>query len=182
MKSITFLWITALLLHFHSDANAQDDGVASDSESVFQSIPITQVPAVLLSYVDTTKIATHSALFIFNHSLHPLGKMEFMDGNKIYQKLSINLKMNRCSLVYVDSGSHQLHTMYQREGIAAKFTPGSIYFAELFTRTRLLVPPGIPSKNKKGEEFGAVIFNYINVEKGIELFPKLKSTAVLVNE
>ncbi|CAN5534822.1 hypothetical protein BH10BAC3_BH10BAC3_33400 [soil metagenome] len=182
MKSISFLWLTTLLLSLYSVAYAQDNSLESDSASGFRSIPIEQVPPPLLSYVDTTKLYDCSALFIFNHSLHPLGKMEFMDSNKIYNKLNRTLKMNRCTLVYVDSGRHKLHTMYQRDGTAVEFNPGSIYFAELFTRTHFLVPAGIHYKNKEGEEFGAVLFYYIGAAKGTELLSKLKKIAVLLNE
>lgn len=176
------LLLSALLMVIQPVVHAQDHVLSPDSSSAVVPVSAAQVPPELLATVDTARMHDRAALFIFNHSLHPLGKMEFMDNKQQFRKLNTPLKMNRCTLVYVDSGMHQLHTMYQLDGKQAFFHAGSIYFAELLTRTRWLVPGGIPNKNKNGEEFGAVLFNYINVEKGLQLFTDLKKKTILLNE
>jgi hypothetical protein len=88
-------------------------------------------------------------------------------------------------LLYIDTGLHYFHTMYQQLKKPVYFEPGKIYMVRLFSRT--IWPLGgvsIIKKNEQGEkvEYAAVLLEYINNNKAIELLNNMKKKEVLVNE
>lgn len=139
----------------------------------------------LLQYLDTGLLKTKSVLFVFNESLHPLGRYEFYDAGSRVKYLHIPMRMNRCTMLYIDTGLHQFHTMYQQLKVPVDYRPGKIYMARLFTRT--MWPIGgisVIKKNEQGEdiEYAAVLFEYINSLKAAELYGKMKKKEIVVNE
>jgi hypothetical protein len=95
------------------------------------------------------------------------------------------MRMNRCTLLYIDSGMHLFHTIYQRLKKPVNYETGKIYLARLFSRTIwLLGGTSIIKKNERGEpeEYAAVLFEYINAIAARELYGGMKKKEVLVNE
>jgi hypothetical protein len=140
---------------------------------------------VLLPYIDTNQLSTRSVLFVFNESLHPLGRHEFYDAGAPVKYLHIPMRMNRCTLLYIDTGLHHFHTMYQQLKVPVHFEQGKIYMARLFTRT--IWPVGgisVIKKNEQGDpvEYAAVLFEFINSNAATELMNKMKKKEVIVNE
>lgn len=148
-------------------------------------VPLRECPGELVAYVNTDSLKTKAILLLFNESLHPLGRYEFFDSGSMVRYLHIPIRMNRCSLLYIDSGVHNFHTMYQQLKVPVYFRPGKIYMARLFTRT--IWPIGgisIIKKNEQGEdiEYAAVLFEYVDSHKAAELYGKMKKKKVVVNE
>jgi hypothetical protein len=161
---------------------AQHKGDITDSIFTDRSIPAKECPAGLLRFVNTDLLQNKSALFIFNEALHPLSKNGLRDSKRAAKFLSARIKMNRCALLYIDSGVHRFHTIYQRRGEAVLFRAGDFFMAVLTTRT--VWPPFFPViiKDRKAEEYGPVLMHYINGARATELLIHLKKKEVIVNQ
>ncbi len=147
-----------------------------------EGVSIAECPPGLLPFLDKDLLQSKVALFVFNNSLHPLGKTEFRDNKTVVAGTQTRFRMNRFTLLYVDTGTHQFHTIYQRLFKKRDYHPGGIYFAELYSRTTW--PVGFPViKNKKGvkEEYGPVLLRYIDKLKAEELWKKFGNKEVIVN-
>jgi len=88
-------------------------------------------------------------------------------------------------MLYIDSGVHAFHTMYQRLKQPVHYIVGRIYLARLFTRK--IAPFGgisIIIKNEKGEpeEYAAVLFEYIKVSKAEDVYNNIKKKEIVPNE
>jgi len=164
---------------------AQEAKSASDSILLNRAVSPQECPQELLSYINQDLLKTKAALLVFNESLHPLGRYEFYDAGIRVRNLQNPMRMNRCSLLYIDSGMHLFHTMYQQLKEPVYFGPGKIYMARLFSRAAWpLGGISVIRKNEKGEpvEYAAVLFEYINGSTAAELFNKMKKKEILVNE
>ena len=98
--------------------------------------------------------------------------------------MKANIRMNRCILLYIDTGLHFFHTAYQLKGDSVNYHVGEIFIARLITRTTW--PPLFPvrrkSKNGEREEFGPALFNYINATEAKEDLERIKKKEVMLNE
>ena len=150
-----------------------------------RALSIEQCPGDLFQYLNNDLLKTKAVLVLFNESLHPLGRHEFYDAGARVQYLRKPMRMNRCTMLYIDTGLHFFHTMYQQLKEPVYFVPGKIYLARLFTRTLWLLG-GITmiTTNDKGEkiEYAAVLLEYINAAQAKELLNKMKKKEVLVND
>jgi hypothetical protein len=162
---------------------------AQESKTVVDSINrgITQqvCPQGIVQFINTEIFKTKAVLLVFNESLHPLGRYEFFDAGARVQYLHIPMRMNRCTLLYIDTGLHLFHTMYQQLKEPVYYEQGKIYLARLFSRASW--PFGgisVIKKNEIGEavEYAAVLFEYINNARAIELYNKMNKKEVLINE
>ncbi len=164
---------------------AQEIKPAGDSILPSRAVLPKECPTELLSSINQDLLKTKAALLVFNESLHPLGRYEFYDAGARVRNLQNPMRMNRCSLLYVDTGVHLFHTMYQQLKEPVYFGPGKIYMARLFSRAAWpLGGISVIRKNEKGEpvEYAAVLFEYINGSTATELFNKMKKKEILVNE
>lgn len=175
---ILFLFVMLLIVEF---CRSQNKNTVADSVFTNKNVPIKDCDSGLLKFADSNLLMHKSALFIFNNSLHPLGKNEFMDSNKIVRYLNTRLKMNRCTLLYIDSGVHRFHTIYQSKDTAVLFRPGQIFMVVLTTHTVWPLPIVIRTKENKEEEFGPVILRYITADEAAILLKKLKKKEVIIN-
>jgi hypothetical protein len=162
---------------------------AQESRSVIDTmgreVPRQECPGEIIQYINEDQLKTKAVLFLFNESLHPLGRYEFFDAGAMVRYLHTPMRMNRCTMLYIDTGLHYFHTMYQQLKEPVYFGQGKIYMARLFSRT--MWPLGgfsIIKKNEQGEdvEYAAVLMEYINSTKATELLNKMKKKEVLVNE
>jgi len=150
-----------------------------------RDVPRLECPGELIPYINDDLLMTKAVLLVFNESLHPLGRYEFYDAGKMVRYLHIPMRMNRCTLLYIDTGLHLFHTMYQQLKEPVFFRAGKIYMARLFSRT--IWPLGgvsVIKKNEQGEdvEYAAVLFEYINGSTATGLLEKMNKKEVLVNE
>ncbi len=164
---------------------AQENKPATDSTLQNRAVLLKDCPQELLPYINPDSLKTKAILLVFNESLHPLGRYEFFEAGKPVKYLHIPMRMRRCTLLYIDTGLHLFHTMYQQLKEPVHFEQGKIYMARLFTR--IVWPLGgfsIIKKNEKGEkvEYAAVLLEYINASVAAELLPKMKSKEVLINQ
>jgi hypothetical protein len=162
---------------------AQENRSVKDTMS--RGITLQECAPELMLYISEDLLKTKAVLLLFNVSLHPLGRYEFYDAGAMVRYLRIPIRMNRCTLLYIDTGLHYFHTMYQQLKKPVYFEPGKIYMVRLFSRT--IWPLGgvsIIKKNEQGEkvEYAAVLLEYINNNKAIELLNNMKKKEVLVNE
>ncbi|HRI19400.1 MAG TPA: hypothetical protein PLA68_00540 [Panacibacter sp.] len=176
---ILFLFAALMLAQV---SRSQHNKHVVDSVYTGRNIPIKDCDSGLLKFTDSDLLKHKSVLFIFNNSLHPLGRTEFMDSNKIVRYLSTPFRMNRCTLLYVDSGVHRFHTMYQSKDTALLFKPGEIFMAELTTHTVWPLPVVIRTKENKEEEYGAVLLRYITADESAILLKQLKNKEVIINK
>jgi len=162
---------------------AQENRSARDTMN--REILRPECPPELIQYINTDSLKTKAVLLVFNESMHPLVRYEVFDVGAMDRFLHIPMRMNRCTLLYIDTGVHHFHTMYQQLKEPVHFGQGKIYMARLFTRT--VWPIGgisVIKKNEQGEavEYAAVLLEYINSIKAAELLNKMKKKEVLVNE
>jgi hypothetical protein len=174
-------FLLAIICCYMLPLQAQD----KRQDTTGRAVPREQCPQELLQYLNNDLLKTKAVLLLFNESLHPLGRHEFYDAGAPVRYLHIPIRMNRCTLMYIDTGLHLFHTMYQQLKEPVYFSPGKIYMARLFTRT--VWPIGgisVIKKNEKGEkeEYVAVLLEYINAAQATELLNKMKKKEVLVNE
>lgn len=113
---------------------AQQIKLAGDSIQLNRAISAEECPRELLASINSDLLKTKAALLVFNESLHPLGRYELYDAGSQVRKLQNPMRMNRCSLLYVDSGVHLFHTIYQQLKDPVYFGAGKIYMAHLFSR------------------------------------------------
>ena len=149
------------------------------STSEIKNILKSDCPELFITALNEELLKNKSALFIINYSSHPLGKAEFKDNNKI-MKLNKSLKMNRINLLYVNSGWHQFHTMYQKKKELILYKPGEIYISVLTSRSVWPLPYSLIKEDEKGE-FGPVLFHYINVNETTELLMRIKNQEIILN-
>jgi len=164
-------------------AKAQENRSVNDT--TVRDVPRQECPPELMQYINEDRLKTKAVLLVFNESLHPLGRYEFFDAGTMVRYLHIPMRMNRCTMLYIDTGLHLFHTMYQKLKVPLYVGPGKIYMARLFSRT--IWPIGgvsIIKKNEQGEEieYAAVLLEYISSRKAIELLNNMKKKEVLINE
>lgn len=157
----------------------------SANDTISRGVKPGECPPELRQYINADLLKTKAALLLFNESLHPLGRYEFYDAGTMVRYLHIPIRMNRCSLLYIDTGLHLFHTMYQQLKEPVYFGAGKIYMARLFSRT--IWPIGgvsIIKKNEQGEkvEYAAVLLEYINSTQAAGLMNNMKKKEALVNE
>jgi len=167
----------------HFTLQAQEN--KPEGDSLIKGISLQDCPAAFATSINAEALKTKAALLVCNESLHPLGRHEFYDNGTQVPYLNTRLRMNRCTLLYIDTGLHQFRTMYQELTIPVIMEQGKIYMARLFTRT--IWPLGgtsIIKKNEKGEpvEYAAVLFEYINSAKATELLDKMNKKEIVANE
>ncbi len=177
--------LIAAIWAFLFPVQAQEIKPAGDSIMLSRAVSPQDCPQELLASINEDLLKTKAALVVFNESLHPLGKYEFYDAGARVRNLQNPMRMNRCSLLYIDSGMHLFHTMYQQLKEPVYFGPGKIYMARLFSRAAWpLGGISVIRKNEQGEpvEYAAVLFEYINSSTATELFNKMKKKEVLINK
>jgi hypothetical protein len=182
MKSGLFI---ALLCYCVVALQAQESKTATDSALQNRAVLLQDCPQELQPYINKDSLQTKAILLVFNEALHPLGRYEFFDAGKPVRYLHIPMRMKRCTLLYIDTGLHLFHTMYQQLKEPVHFDQGKIYMARLFSRAAWpLGGISVIRKNEKGEdvEYAAVLLEYINPAQAAELLPKMKSKEVLVNQ
>jgi len=165
--------------------SAQENYAATDSTFHYRGISKEECPQGFLSYINNDLLQSRAVLFVINESLHPLGRNEFFDNKVRVHSLRIPIRMNRCTMLYIDSGLHQYHTIYQRLKVPVNYETGKIYIAHLFSRK--VWPLGgisVIKKNERGEpvEYAAVLFEYINATAATELYSRINKKEILVNE
>lgn len=178
--------LSLIILLFHGfGIEAQKSNTATDSGFHYRGINKEQCPPQFLRYVSSDSLQSKAALLVLNESLHPLGRNEFFDDRARVRSLHIPMRMNRCTMLYIDSGKHQFHTVYQQLKDSVNYEAGKIYFARLFSRAQW--PFGgisVIKKNEKGEpvEYAAVLFEYINAATATDLYNHMSKKEILVNE
>lgn len=167
------------------ELQAQVPPAVTDSMKYKWALLPNQCPEDLRAVINEEWLQTKAVLFVFNESLHPLGKYEFYDGGSRVSYLRTPMRMNRCTMLYIDTGLHLFHTMYQQLKEPVYFEAGKIYMARLFTRT--VWPIGgvsVIKKNDKGEpvEYAAVLLQYICGPLAEQLYSNLNKKEVVVNQ
>lgn len=166
-------------------ATAQEHKASAGSAFRYRGFAIEECPREFVSYINNDSLRSKAVLLVLNESLHPLGRNEFFDEGVRVRSLQIPMRMNRCSMLYIDSGLHLYHTIYQRLKDSVNYEAGKIYLARLFSRKQWpLGGISIIKKNDKGEkvEYAAVLFEYINADTAIELYNHMNKKEILVNE
>ena len=179
-----FLSIIILLCNGLSSA-AQENKAAKDSASHYRGLSKEQCPKEFLTYISSDSLQSRAVLLVLNESLHPLGRYEFFDDGAQVRSLHGPMRMNRCTMLYIDSGQHRYHTIYQQLKEPVNYDVGKIYLARLFSRKQWpLGGISIIKKNDKGEpvEYAAVLFEYINSATAIELYNHMNKKEILVYE
>lgn len=164
---------------------AQENNTKTDSVFNYISLSKEECPQEFLAYINNDSLKSKALLLVLNDALHPLGRSEFFDDGAKVRSLHIPMRMNRCSLLYIDTGLHRFHTIYQRLKVPVYYEAGKIYIARLFSRKAW--PLGgiyVIKKNEKGEqvEYAAVLFEYISAAAAIELYNQMNKKEILVNE
>jgi hypothetical protein len=113
---------------------AQDNTNAVDSFSHYPGISKEECPQEFLTYINNDSLKSKAVLLVLNEALHPLGRSEFFDDGAKVRLLNIPMRMNRCTLLYIDTGLHHFHTIYQRLKVPVYYEVGKIYMARLFSR------------------------------------------------
>lgn len=163
---------------------AQDINTQNDSLVKNRVVLNDKCPMSLLQNINNDSLKTKAVLFIFNNSLHPLVRNEFRDRGSVVPGIKERFRMNRCTLLYIDTGWHSFHTIYQQLSEPVYFQVGNIYIARLFTRTNWPFGFHTIKKNEKGEdeEYAAVLLSYVNGTEAAELLQKMKNKEVIVNQ
>jgi hypothetical protein len=178
----TFLFVGMLsMLSQLPDVSAQNTPIHSDTLKPTQSVSRADCPAVLLTALDEELLQHKAAFFIINYSSHPLGKTEFRDNKKPVKDVKIPMRMNRITLLYIDSGMHRFHTMYQQKFKEVVFRPGEIFIATLTSRSVWPLPFVLVREDEKGVEYGPVLLYYITATEADKLLLKIKKKEVIVN-
>lgn len=180
-------YVLALLILSYADFNvtAQQRKAATDTAFHYRGLSKEECPSEFRAYINSDSLRSNAVLLVLNESLHPLGRYEFFDDGARVKKLLIPIRMNRCTMLYVDSGLHRYHTIYQQLKEPVNYEAGRIYLARLFSRSQW--PFGgisVVKKNDKGElvEYAAVLFEYINAVTATQLYSHMKKKEVLINE
>ncbi|HET9824493.1 MAG TPA: hypothetical protein VFP87_04125, partial [Chitinophagaceae bacterium] len=156
-----YIFSFVILLYHGVGLEAQKNNARADSGVHYRGLSKEQCPKQFLPYISNDSIQSKAVLFVLNESLHPLGRNEFFDDGTRVRSLHIPMRMNRCTMLYVDSGRHRFHTGYQRLKSPVNYEAGKIYLARLFSRAQWpLGGISIIKKNEKGEavEYAAVLF------------------------
>lgn len=164
---------------------AQESKASADPAFRYRGFTKEECPQEFMSSINADSLRSKAVLLVLNESLHPLGRNEFLDDGVRVRSLHIPMRMNRCSMLYIDSGQHRYHTIYQQLKDTVNYEAGKIYIARLFSRT--VWPLGgisVIKKNEKGEpvEYAAVLFEYINAAAAKELYDRMNKKEILVNE
>lgn len=179
-------FLPLVLVWFHVvTISAQESNASADSGFHYAGFTKQECPQEFLSYINNDSLKSKAVLLVLNKSLHPLGRAEFFDDGVRVRSLYISMRMNRCTMLYVDSGLHRYHTIYQRLSDPVYYETGKIYFARLFSRKAWpLGGISVIKKNEKGEpvEYAAVLFEYINKVAAMELYNRMTKKEILANE
>ncbi|MFI5185739.1 MAG: hypothetical protein ACHQF0_03390 [Chitinophagales bacterium] len=180
-----FLLPFIILLYNGLTLTAQDKKAATDSVFHYRGLTKEECPQQFLTYINNDSLQSKAVLLVLNESLHPLGRYEFFDDVARVRSLRMPMRMNRCSLLYIDTGMHRYRTVYQQLKVSVQYEAGKIYLAHLFSRANW--PFGgisVIRKNDKGEpvEYAAVLFEYINTATATELYGRMNKKEMLVNE
>ena len=108
-----FLPLVILLFYNVFTLAAQENKTSTDSAFHYQGLTQEQCPKEFLTNVNTDSLQSKAVLLVLNESLHPLGRYEFFDDNARVRSLNIHIRMNRCTMLYIDIGVHRYHTIYQ---------------------------------------------------------------------
>ena len=174
-----------MLLYHGLGAEAQKNNAVTDSGFRYRGLAKEQCPPQFLQYISSDSLQSKAVLLVMNESLHPLGRNEFFDNGARVRSLHIPMRMNRCTMVYIDSGQHRFHTVYQQLKEPVNYEAGRIYLARLFSRAQWPVGGiSIIKKNDKGEpvEYAAVLFEYINATTAANLYNRMNKKEILVNK
>jgi hypothetical protein len=174
-----------ILLYHGFDVEAQNNHAATDSGFHYRGLSKEQCPQQFLPFISSDSLQSKAVLLVLNESLHPLGRNEFFDDGARVRSLHIPMRMNRCTMLYVDSGQHRFHTVYQRLKDSVNYEVGKIYLARLFSRAQWpLGGISVIKKNEKGEpvEYAAVLFEYVNATTAANLYNRMNKKEILVNE
>ena len=180
-----FLLPLIILLYNDFTVMAQGGKVATDSAFYYRGFAKEECPREFLSYINNDSLQSKAVLLVLNESLHPLGRNEFFDNGARVRALNIPMRMNRCTMLYIDTGLHRYHTIYQRLKDPVIYEVGKIYLARLFSRKVLqLGGMSVIKKNEKGDpvEYAAVLFDYINAAFATELYSRMNKKEIRVNE
>lgn len=180
MKYISTL---TLLLYVGFSTTAQENKTA---DSVwYRGLSKEECSPVFLKYINNDSLKSKAVLLVLNEALHPLGRNEFFDNSARVRTLHIPMRMKRCTLLYIDTGQHSYHTMYQQLKVPVNYEAGKIYLARLFSRPQWpLGGISVIKKNEKGEkvEYAAVLFEYISPAAAAELYNRMNKKEILVND
>lgn len=171
-----------MLLYVGFNTAAQEN--KSRDSAVYRGLSKEECPAAFLTYINDDSLRTKAVLLVLSNALHPIGRNEFFDNSVRVHSLHIRMRMNRCTLLYVDTGQHAYHTIYQQLKVPVTYKAGKIYLARFFSRTQWpLGGISIIKKNEKGEkvEYAAVLFEYISPEIASELYNNMNKKEILVN-
>ena len=180
-----YLFTLLILLCKFFCLSAQENYGSNDPAFHYRGMSKEECPQEFLSYINNDSLQSRAVLFVINESLHPLGRHEFFDDGIKVHSLHIPMRMNRCTMLYIDSGLHQYHTIYQRLKVPVNYETGKIYMARLFSRKAWpLGGISIIKKNERGEqvEYAAVLFEYINAAAATEIYSRINKKEILVNE
>lgn len=180
-------YILSIIVLLYSDLalTAQENNAITDSAFHYWGLTKEKCPVEFLKYINNDSLQSKAVLLVLSEALHPIGRNEFFDDGVRVRSLQTPMRMNRCSMLYIDSGLHLYHTIYQRLKDSVNYEVGRIYLARLFSRKQWpLGGLSIIKKNDKGEkvEYAAVLFEYINADTAIELFNHMNKKEILVNE
>jgi hypothetical protein len=180
MKHISTLTV---LLYVGFSITAQENKTADSAW--YSGFSKDECSPVFLKYINNDSLKSKAVLLVLNEALHPIGRNEFFDNGDRVRTLHISMRMNRCTLLYIDTGQHSYHTMYQQLKAAVNYEAGKIYLARLFSRPQWpLGGISVIKKNEKGEkvEYAAVLFEYISPAAAAELYNRMNKKEILVNE
>jgi len=171
-----------LLLFMGYDTAAQE--IKADDSARYQGLYKHECPGEFLAAINDDSLKGKAVLLVLNEALNPIARSEFLDNKVRVRTLHIPMRMNRCTLLYIDTGQHAYHTIYQQLKVPVNYHAGKIYFARLFSRR--VWPLGglsIIKKNENGEkvEYAAVLFEYISAPAATELYKKMNRKEILVN-
>ncbi len=174
-----------ILLYHGFTVTAQKNNAATDSAFHYRGLTKEECPQEFLTYINNDSLQSKAVLLVLNESLHPLGRYEFFDDGARVRSLHMPMRMNRCTMLYIDSGQHRYHTIYQQLKDPVNYEAGKIYLARLFSRKQWpLGGISVIKKNDKGEpvEYAAVLFEYISAATATELYNRMNKKEILVNE
>ena len=185
MRKYLSVVISILLMATELTAQEKDSSTIDSSVIIYQGLSLDECPPAFTVSLDKNLLTNKAALIILNEALHPLGRGEFYEDGKPVRWLKTPLRMNRASLLYIDTGEHRYHTMYQRLYHPARYEAGRVYLARLFSRKQwLLGGLSIIKKDEQGRpvEYAAVLLEYISPETATELFNKMNKKEMIVNQ
>jgi hypothetical protein len=185
MPMMKYFSLLMLLICLGGMAAPQENKDTGDTTLHYQGITSEECPPEFLKYINPDSLRSKAVLLVLNEALHPLGRYEFYDNGRLVRSMRISMRMNRCTMLYIDSGQHAYHTVYQQLKVPLKYEVGKIYLAHLISRK--VWPLGgisVIKINEQGEqvEYAAVLFEYISPATAMELYQRMNKREILVNE